>query len=537
MLTLTLNHALYYKYSTLNPQQFSVKHYLFHPKLILNKVVTLFWCVKRVKPKKISVLQMSNLNFPAYGLRTPLTKGFPTNGKKIILRVLLISIAGKARQTTAPKRNDNRNSAAPNTRVEDERSPQNDQMDQRQNRQNVHAQSHNGPSAMDLSSQTAPLNDSIKNLKYKYIELQETHKKESKKLEEQLAQLKTEFNFQTITLQNVEKERQELIEANKQIKEHNTAEKDKIYGEALSFRKKLQTSQSDLSRMELQYQRINTERQKFQTENGSLKEESQIEDVHATYSTFDLDAHKARIGELQLVIKELRSQVQIAETRQQQEEHLRMRAMEDCSELVRANVGLKTELEDVQRRLRKVLIDEFEQREEKLRHKQEKIKDVEIAREEVSRLKDDLTMLKISTDAKDNKIYELLSKNKSVEALDTQRVLEDRIIDLENRIRIGEGEVIQLGQDKSLLIDDVAELRNSTEINSNKVKTLVREKQELQVELAKYQREMSARKEFSSMLQNLEASGENYLGLMRNMKCFIKGDTEIDNQNTESSNR
>ncbi|KAJ3382534.1 hypothetical protein HDU92_004698 [Lobulomyces angularis] len=500
---------------------------------------------------------MSNLNFPAYGLRTPLTKGFPTNGKKIILRVLLISIAGKARQTTAPKRNDNRNSAAPNTRVEDEyvrnlqqqiylleletrylRSPQNDQMDQRQNRQNVHAQSHNGPSAMDLSSQTAPLNDSIKNLKYKYIELQETHKKESKKLEEQLAQLKTEFNFQTITLQNVEKERQELIEANKQIKEHNTAEKDKIYGEALSFRKKLQTSQSDLSRMELQYQRINTERQKFQTENGSLKEESQIEDVHATYSTFDLDAHKARIGELQLVIKELRSQVQIAETRQQQEEHLRMRAMEDCSELVRANVGLKTELEDVQRRLRK----EFEQREEKLRHKQEKIKDVEIAREEVSRLKDDLTMLKISTDAKDNKIYELLSKNKSVEgaltkALDTQRVLEDRIIDLENRIRIGEGEVIQLGQDKSLLIDDVAELRNSTEINSNKVKTLVREKQELQVELAKYQREMSARKEFSSMLQNLEASGENYLGLMRNMKCFIKGDTEIDNQNTESSNR
>lgn len=90
--------------------------------------------------------------------------------------------------------------------------------------------------------------------------------------------------------------------------------------------------------------------------------------------------------------------------------------------------------------------------------------------------------------------------------------MEDRIIDLENRLRIGESEVIQLGQDKSLLIDDVGELRNASEINSSKVKTLLREKQELQVKVAKFEREMNARKEFSEMMQQLEHSGENYLG-------------------------
>jgi hypothetical protein len=79
-----------------------------------------------------------------------------------------------------------------------------------------------------------------------------------------------------------------------------------------------------------------------------------MEDIHASYATFDMDAQKARINELQTLIKDLRGQVQVSETRQHQEEHLRLRAMEDCSELVKGNVALKAELEDLQRRHRKV---------------------------------------------------------------------------------------------------------------------------------------------------------------------------------------
>lgn len=313
------------------------------------------------------------------------------------------------------------------------RAPQSEQMDPRNG-----PPQHNG-SINNISAQAAPLNDTIKNLKYKYVELQEQHKKESKKLEESLAQLKTEFNLQTVVLQNTEKEKQELEDAIAAIKEHHISEKDKLYGEALSLRKKLQASQSDLSRMELHYQRINSERQKLASDNSSLTSEnkkfsiqieeqlnintalknrleefrksnsdllSQIEDVHATYATYDLDKHKSQIAELQKQVQELKTQVAIAETRQQQESSLRHRAMEDCSELVRSNVALKTELEEVQRRLRK----EFEQREDKLRHKQDRLKDVEIAREEISRFKDDLQMCRISIETKDAKIHELVQK-------------------------------------------------------------------------------------------------------------------------------
>jgi chromosome segregation ATPase len=261
------------------------------------------------------------------------------------------------------------------------------------------------------------------------------------------------------------------------------------------------------------------------------------------YSSYDLDKNQAQLKDSEKIIVDLKSQLAVAETRQKQEETLRHRVMEDCSELVKQTVTIKSELEDVydlfysnyfsQRRLRK----EFEQREEKIRHKQDRLKDFEAAREELARNNDDLQMSRISIESKEGKINELVQKNKSVEsaltkALDTQRVMEDRIIDLENRLRIGESEVIQLGQDKSLLIDDVGELRNATEINSSKVKNLLRDKQELQVKVAKYEREMNARKEFSKTIAELEHSGENYLGyvmlgyligfsLMRNMKTLI----------------
>jgi hypothetical protein len=89
------------------------------------------------------------------------------------------------------------------------------------------------------------------------------HKQENRQIEEAMGQLRTEFNLQTVMLQNSEKDRQELNDAMSSLKEHNISEKDKLYGEALSLRKKLQASQSDLSRMELHYQRINSERQKL----------------------------------------------------------------------------------------------------------------------------------------------------------------------------------------------------------------------------------------------------------------------------------
>jgi hypothetical protein len=66
----------------------------------------------------------------------------------------------------------------------------------------------------------------------------------------------------------------------------------------------------------------------------------------------------------------------------------------------------------------------------------------------------------------------------------------------------------------SLLVDDVAELRNTGEIRSSKIQALLKENQDLQVQVDKFMREMTARKEFTSLIGQIESSGENYMHLV-----------------------
>ncbi|KAI8607792.1 hypothetical protein BC830DRAFT_81546 [Chytriomyces sp. MP71] len=74
----------------------------------------------------------------------------------------------------------------------------------------------------------------------------------------------------------------------------------------------------------------------------------------------------------------------------------------------------------------------------------------------------------------------------------------------------------------SLLIDDVAELRNTTEIKTNKLKALLQENQDLKVAVEKFKRESYARQEFQHLISEIESKGENYLHLMRNMKSYLR---------------
>ncbi|KAJ3213985.1 hypothetical protein HDU67_002244 [Dinochytrium kinnereticum] len=375
-----------------------------------------------------------------------------------------------------------------------------------------------GSNVMDISQNSAPLNDVIKGLKIKYVELQETHKKEM------------------------------------QV-EHQNTEKDRMYGELLALRKKAEVTASEHARLEKTHTRFMAEKQQLESAamhaqedarkyrdqveellhiNATLKirvEElhktntiiqSRLDDHEAAASLDELDACKVRIAELVAERTQLLCEAQQAETLAKQEEHLRLRISQDCADLVKANVTLRSELENVQRRLKR----ELEYREQKVKRKQDQLKEADDARHDLGKLKDDYAMQKIALDNKDRKINEITASIKSMEhsitiALDMRSVLEDRLSEMESRVRAQENELIQIGQDKSLLIDDVAELRNTSEIKNLKIAALIKENQELQVQIDKFTREMSARKEFSHLITEIESSGENYLNLMHNMRNYL----------------
>lgn len=400
-----------------------------------------------------------------------------------------------------------------------------------------------------------PINDKIKGLKNKYLELQENNSKEIKRRDDQVEMLRSQNDALNVTLDMVEKDREQLKEELQMIKDNQIGEKDKIYGELITLKKKLEITQADHARMDITYKRIIKEKQELQaiafnaesdakkwreqveeqlSINDSMKSrvddlhktitrlEIQIEDSKSNAMQWELDSLKSRIVDLNKVKIELQTELQTMEVQSRQDETSRLKLSQECQELIKSNVTLKSELDDAQKRLKQ----EYEFKEEKGRRRQDQVKEVEILREESRKSKDELAMAKISIDNKDRKITEMGSKLRSTEAalnaaIEARTAFEERIKDLESRLHDQEQELIQLGQDKSLLIDDVAELRNNNELNSMKVSQLQRENHELKSELEKYQREMSTRKDFEGLISEIEMSGENYLHLMKNVKSYL----------------
>jgi hypothetical protein len=80
----------------------------------------------------------------------------------------------------------------------------------------------------------------------------------------------------------------------------------------------------------------------------------------------------------------------------------------------------------------------------------------------------------------------------------------------------------------SLLIDDVAELRNNSDVRAHKIKTLTAENTKLSVEVDKFRRDLSQIQEFSSLIDQAESNSQNYLQMMRNLKSYLTvGDQNI----------
>ena len=218
------------------------------------------------------------------------------------------------------------------------------------------------------------------------------------------------------------------------------------------------------------------------------------------------------------------------ETLKLQEDHLKKRIESDCQDLVKANVSLKSQLDELTSKTNQ----ETEAKDEKQRKSQEQIKEDERIRNDLARLSDDFQMLKISSEMKEKQLNESSQQLKTLESnlhkvTDARNLLIDKVNALETRIRNQELEIIQLGQDKSLLIDDVAELRNTADVRTHKIKTLTTDNKRLGVELDKYKRDLAQIKEFSSILEQVETNGQNYLQLMRNLKTYLASN----NSNTQ----
>ncbi|KAJ3161291.1 hypothetical protein HK101_000830 [Irineochytrium annulatum] len=412
-----------------------------------------------------------------------------------------------------------------------------------------HGGGHGGGASSNFTKTGEPLSNSIKDLKGKYLELQDLHQSELKAIEERIEEAKTEHHIRLLNAEAAEKERDELKAEISTLRELQAIEKDKLFGEVLHSRKQHEFASAEYQKLEQAYAKAAAERQHLQNNSTNAADDSRryrdqieeflgvnaalraradelqrsqqsniskMEDFEHSRAFRELAHEKERMADLQAEKVRLMVEAEQHATRARQEEQLRLRVAADCEDLSKANVLLKAEVEDVQRRLKR----EFAAREKKIEVRQERIRDSEAVREEIGRCKDEILMQGITNDSKEKLIGTLSMQCRTMEenlhkVTESKNKMEEKLNNLENRSRTQENEYIQLGQDKSLLSDDVLEMKSTCDNVTGKLADLLRENRELRGQVDKFTKEMMARREFASVITDVESMGENYLNLRK----------------------
>ncbi|XJO75133.1 hypothetical protein BDV3_005853 [Batrachochytrium dendrobatidis] len=315
-----------------------------------------------------------------------------------------------------------------------------------------------------------------------------------------IKELQSEFNaFKEktreleLTLESVTKQYDEQTEEIAKLKDRHGIEKDKIYGELISIRKKYETATSECKRSELSYKRI-------------VQENEQLERI-ASKSKEQENSTREKIDEQLQINKSLSNKV---------------------DELLQVNVTITAKLKKSEscEESKKALDRERKQETEQSQSDKKDIEDIEKQKYQLERLKGDYEMLKITMENKDRKISELQQQMELLETsnhkiLETKNVLSEQILEMETRLHKNEIELTQVCQDKRLLTDDVAEIKIQLETVLARLSTATSKNNSLVIQIEKYKRDLDTLQKFASVLDQVETNGQNYLQLMRDMRKYL----------------
>lgn len=412
-----------------------------------------------------------------------------------------------------------------------------------------------------LPVDSSSLNDAFKSLKNKYVELQETNKDKLKKLEQKLDHANEELKLSQLAQENLIKEKEELLRENKQLSSQSVSAEDKVFNELATLNKRLEVSQAEVARLELSYNRVLQEKERLQSESlksnletarfqGQVEEQLAVhvnlsrkveelqknnaslqvllEDQQNAILTLDVDKFKARIKELQQDKINLQTEVKQMESIRAQQDQLHKRMTQDYNDIVKANVTLQAELDELRKRYKQ----ETERTEEKFKRRQDDIKVGESAKDELIALRDGAAIHKIALESRDRKITSLQNQLQDQDvalnkALENRALLEDRLLTCENRLTKMDAEHVELVKDKTLLTSQVSQLQHTVDQNARKLHDIRVQRDSCQVELERYQRQDRARTELSVLLKQIEQSGQNYMHLMQSVRTFVADESPV----------
>ncbi|KND01628.1 uncharacterized protein SPPG_03423 [Spizellomyces punctatus DAOM BR117] len=403
---------------------------------------------------------------------------------------------------------------------------------------------------------TAPLNTVIKDLKNKYVELQEGYKRQVEKLQETITNLQKQNHTTTLTTESLTQTRDQLLQDLQTLQTNHNTEKDGLYKTIHTLKQDHENLKAEMRRLEISYERCREEKEegvkevvgfKMEVERlrGQVEEQVQVHDK-LQKKVEELSRDKAFLqAQLETTpppppqippetLQSLKTQLLTSQTQHQQTETLRLKLQTDCSNLIKLNTELTMEIESLRDELGR------ERRARGHTGRMEWVKETANVRQEVEDLRDQIGMLKIKIQVGENQKGELVEKLKATETslsktLESRTTLSERVQSLQDRLHAQTLDIVSLNQDKSILIDDLATLKNTHTLLQSKYDSLLQKNHSLTVELEAHKQQHADKQKLAKLLKEVEYSGESYLGLMKGVRQVLdkcqkdeQGDADVE---------
>ncbi|KXS18889.1 hypothetical protein M427DRAFT_67494 [Gonapodya prolifera JEL478] len=420
----------------------------------------------------------------------------------------------------------------------------------------------NGPGGeafmrMNGGAAAAGLNDAMRGLKVKYVELEERYKGEIKTLQEQLQALRGQASMDSMKISDLEKDKETLKEDVQRARDESSNERAELHASLSAARSSLSSAQLTNTSIQNSNTRLTQENSRLATlaasreterasmsaerdayrrsadelrakldsaERRALALETRLADTERKHAASDVGFLTGRVSQLEGELIKCREQLKVCEGKLGNEETLRKRVQEENAGLVKRGVDAAAEVERVVAKLKR---DESHDAATS-RRIAELSESSESARADLARVTTELDLSRSALAASDARCAALSEDlrvcREDVERAGVERLAcEERAKSAEEKVKEVEAVVDLVLKEKDSLNSALRTLQaQHTQLTSSNA-SLQSTHRRLAAQLDDLRTQSEERDRLGRLVEQVEASGEGYLQLMKDVRRALAG--------------
>ncbi|KAJ3334841.1 hypothetical protein HDU91_002500, partial [Kappamyces sp. JEL0680] len=248
-------------------------------------------------------------------------------------------------------------------------------------------------------------------------------------------------------------------------------------------------------------------------------QQERIKDLEREIDELNVDFYKKQIQELQHKLSSVSAELKSEILEKQALVHHQDQIKENMKQSAQKQGSLEQEVAHL-----KLALDREQQlvRQRKSRNSDETRAEQDFAEQKLQ-MENEIKMLNIACESKNRLIEDLNQKIKSIElaqlkSAEQAMARKERLDQVEQLARSRAHELIQIGQDKSMLQDELADAKNHQDRNEKRLKTLQAQNNALETKLEQYQKEAEQYQELSGVMGLLQSIPPQLLELLPKQK-------------------